>query len=445
MGRSAKTIATCQPWVLVGLIGMLAAATSSGLKPWAAAIAGGYLPADLAADAAAARLFVQKLSPYGPVIRDVHMDLTGLPLAATLPYFPHPPFSLIISLPLAFMSFHAGAALWFAVTMALVFTLAVLIHKAATSPNMPWLGAGPICLLLCAWPPVLYNLEKGQWSVLVAVLLALAWHAVRRGEVRNGALLAALAASVKVFPVVLGAYFLVRSVRAAGWFVATGIVLAAVPLLWIGFASLPAFIHESRMNLPYWESFPLVMFSIHGAITRALVGGQWAHPFLHAPFFARLLEAAVAAAILGIALWTTLRARRGTSITRLLHGLAGHAAVAESSRAWTQRCASGIANCGARPNDRDQPNWHRWAWAVAVILVSIPNQTVWRYASPPTGALEGLPLPRCPVGHAAPVRARRIADSPSLSQRPIGSRSSGKLRISPAAPFTARSRSVGAS
>ena len=120
-----------------------------------------------------------EVSPYGPVIRDVHTDLTGLPLAATLPYFPTRRSHSIISLPLAFLSFHAGAALWFAVTMALVFTLAVLIHKAAT---MPWLGAGPICLLLCAWPPVLYNLEKGQWSVLVAVLLALAWHAVRRGE-----------------------------------------------------------------------------------------------------------------------------------------------------------------------------------------------------------------------------------------------------------------------
>ena len=81
---------------------------------------------------------------------------------------------------------------------------------------------------------------------------------------------------------------------------------------------LPAFIHESRMNLPYWESFPLVMFSIHGAITRALVGGQWAHPFLHAPFFARLLERAVAAAILAA---SPCGPRYGpgvaTSITRL--------------------------------------------------------------------------------------------------------------------------------
>src|SRR5215210_5357639 len=81
VGRSAKAVTSrpARTWLLAGVLGMLGVALSSGLKPWAAAIAGAVVPADLAADVAAAHLFVQGISPYGSVIRPVHEALTGLP------------------------------------------------------------------------------------------------------------------------------------------------------------------------------------------------------------------------------------------------------------------------------------------------------------------------------------------------------------------------------
>jgi hypothetical protein len=438
MGRPQKTVNSRPLWITVGLLGMLGVALSSGFKPWGAALAGAVLPADLAADAAAAHLFIQRISPYGPAIRAAHMDLTGLPFVATLPYFPHPPFSLIISLPLAFVSFHVGAALWFGFTMALLFALAVLLHKSGPADASVGIGVGPMWLLLFAWPPVLYNLEKGQWSILVAVLLALGWRAVHRGHLRSGVLWAATAASVKVFPAVLGVYFLLRSIRAAGWFVATGILLSAVPLVWIGFDSFPAFIHESRQNLPYWESFPLVMFSIHGAITRALVGGQWAQPFVYAPLFARLIETVLLAGLLGVAIWTTLQARRGTVdhslallvwlvLLPLLNPIAlGHNGVLLALPLVV--LARTLTIVGQQ--------WHRRAWAAALILVSVPNQTVWRFAQPPAGAIEGFAIAALPAWGTLLlfVVAVSVAHMPQRHDRSI--EASGKILTSPPVSIT---------
>ena len=422
-GADKVALASVPPWVRVALVGMVCIALSSGLEPWAAAIAGALFPADLAADAAASRLFVQRISPYGPVIRQAHVELTGLPFAATLPYFPHPPFSLIVGLPMAFLSFQAAAVLWFAVSMGLVFALAVLLHKAGqVGPGGGTIDVAHLWLLLLAWPPVLYNLEKGQWSILLAVLLAVSWRAVALGDMRKGAVWAGVAASVKVFPVVLGGYFLVRSFRAAKWFVATGLVLLAVPLLWIGPESFAAFVSESRLNLPYWESFPLVMFSIHGAITRALVGGQWAEPFVYAPVAAKVIESCLLAGLLGLAIWTAVQARRG----RADHSLAfvtwlvllpmvnplglGHNGVL---LALPIVVLGRILTAAGR-------EWHRWGWAVAVVLVSLPKQTVWRFAGPPVGSLEGLAIAALPtwgvlllfliavaVAHATPAAAGR--------------------------------------
>ena len=79
---------------------------------------------------------------------------------------------------------------------------------------------------------------------------------------------------------------------------------------------------------------------------------------------------------------------------------------------WTQRCDSGIANCGSGPTiAATSRTWHRWAWAVAVILISIPHQTVW-LSLPADGKSGRAAYCRVThVGRPAAVRARRIADS----------------------------------
>jgi hypothetical protein len=425
--------------VLTALLVMLGVALSSGITPWAAAVAGAFRPADLAADAAAAHLFVERINPYGPVIRTVHVQITGLPFTSTLPYFPHPPFSLLIGAPMGFLSFRTAAILWFGVTMALIFALAVLIQKAAAAvaADTRTISVGQLWLLLLAWPPVLYNLEKGQWSVLIAVLLALAWRAVTRGDVKAGAVWAGIAASVKIFPVVLGGYFLIRSARATKWFVATGIVLGSIPLLWIRLESLPDFLRESRLNLPYWETFPLVMFSVHGALARALVGGKWAQPFVHAPLLARTVAAVIILSLSALVIRATVQAKRGTidhwrallawwMLLPILNPLSmGHNGVLLALPIVV--LAQALINT--------PKNWHRWAWVLGVALVSVPHQTIWRLAPLPVGPVEGLAIAALPTWGAMLLFGVAVSSAYSVPV-PLGGgvAESAKLCVSPASP-----------
>ena len=384
-----------QSWLRVAMLGLLCVALSSGLRPWIEAVKGAFMPADIAQDIAAAKMFVEGVNPYGPAIRERHAPLIGLPLAATFPHFPHPPFSLIVSLPLAFTTFPAGAALWFGFTLALVFLLAVLL-EASSARTIGWWR---FMLLLLIWPPVLYNIEKGQWSVLLAVLLALAWRSVQRGDVRGAAVWGSVAAAVKVFPVVLGAYFLLRSRRAAVLFAATGALLTALPLAWIGIDAFPAFVRESRSNMAQWDSYPLVMFSIHGAITRLFVGGRWAVPIVHAPLTAMILESAVLLTILGLAVWVTILANRRQAepvlafcawviLLPLINPQSlGHNGVL---LALPVVYLFNLFSEGGR-------KWYGWAWAAAVVLISIPKQTVWRLATPPVSPVEGLAVASLPT------------------------------------------------
>lgn len=173
---------------------------------------GAFVPPDIAQDVAAARLFANKANPYGPAIREMHARVVPLPVNETFPYFPHPPFSLLVGWPFAYVSFQAAAMMWFSFSLALLFLLAALLAESladsnSNAPEGPRMRSVVILfVLLLAWPPVLYNLEKGQWSILLTVLVALGWRALSRGRLRQAGTWIGLAASVKVFPVLLGGY-----------------------------------------------------------------------------------------------------------------------------------------------------------------------------------------------------------------------------------------------
>jgi hypothetical protein len=388
-------------WGRIALVLAAVAALSSGWRPWIDAAGGAFVPADIAQDAAAARLFVQCVNPYSAAIRSAHADVTGLPWDGTFPYFPHPPFSLIVSWPLAYVSYPTAAAIWFAFTIALVVLLAALLADEFEASGGGAHSGGQrvsLGLALLAWPPVLYNLEKGQWSLILTVLVALGWRSIRHGDLRRGAAWIATAASVKVFPVVLGLYFLVRSRTALAVFVATGLLLTVLPLWCIGLSSFFAFLQQSQLNLPYWETFPSVTLSVHGAIARLFIGGQWAVPLVHAPILARVLDAIVLLPLLGLAILTTIRA----SGPRQQH-LAFAAWVALLPVLNPQSLGHNAILLIIplvlvyRQLVNDLRGWPRALWTAALVLSSIPRQTLWSIAPPPITPLEGLIVTALPM------------------------------------------------
>lgn len=389
-------------WILGWLIVALCVALTSGLRPWVDAASGAFIPADISQDAAAARLFARGVSPYGPVIRDEHSRMLGVSPAETFPYFPHPPFSLMVSWPLAYVSYGTGAATWFAWTIAMVLLLAALlavISRGDGDGTVPLATPGRLFLLLLLWPPVLYNLEKGQWSVLLAVLVTAGYYASVRGKLNVAAVWLGAAAAVKVFPVISGVYFLLRSRRAFATFMAAGALLTGIPLLRIGFDAFYAFVGQSRLNMPVWETFPSVTFSLHGTLARLLIGGQWARPLIEAPTAARVIEVVLVAALLGVAVRITLLAAKG----RCREALAFSAWITLLPVLNPQSLGhNGVLLALpliviARVLSNASAPWHRAAWGASLALISVPKQTVWALVSSPVEPWEGLAIVALPT------------------------------------------------
>ena len=389
-------------WVVSTIVGAVLLNLTAGVQPWIDAATGAFVPADIAQDVAAARLFVRRVNPYGPVIRTAHGALLGVPADQTFPFFPHPPFSLMISWPMGYLPFRPAALAWFAGTLALLFLLAALIVELFVVRGVKVKRdrqTFAMFLLLLGWAPALYNLEKGQWSIVLAVLVALSWRGLIASRLDHASTFAAAAAAVKVFPVVLGLFFLLRSLRSCVRFVATGALLTAVPLLWIGFSAFPSFLQQSRANLPVWETFPSVTLSVHAAVTRLFVGGEYATAWVFAPLLARIVEGAVIGGLIGSAAWVTWRAAHDkaaeekafaawVTLLPILNpqSLAHNAVILALPFAYLAT--------KLKPGGRA---WQLGCWATALLLVSIPRQTLWSVAPPPIEPLEGLLVTMLPM------------------------------------------------
>ena len=388
-------------------------AMTSGARPWMDALGGAFTPPDFAQDVAAARLVTRGISPYGPEFGAEHAEVFGGEPRALgsngpigYPYFPHPPFVVVLSWPFAYLPFEAAALAWFAGSMALLFMMAFLLGEVTSSAigsapqGRPATGTGVtifLCLLL--WPPVLYNLEKGQFSIILAVLLALAWRLCAHGAFGAGATLVGIAASIKLFPLVFVWYFLSRSLRAAIALVVTAMLLTGLSVVLLGPGTFEAFLRNSYDNVKYWETWTAVTYSVHGALTRAFIGGHWAEPFVHAPALTRG-AVALSAVILSLA---ALKATYGRSWLDRNEG-ARFAAWSTAALALNPLAMGHNGVLLALPivlvaqGLRDDARlWPRVAWSLAVILVSIPRQTTFRLSPPPVGPWEGLGVVALPL------------------------------------------------
>jgi hypothetical protein len=387
-------------WLVVTAIVTLAVALSSGGEPYFNALIGAFRPVDLAGNIAASREFIAGGNPYQADFARLDAAVFGLPASEGRPFFPHPPLAVFLIAPLAVVPVPAAAAIWFALSIGLLFVLAVLLSEAVLSApaDRPSVGLAPgaivftIFLTLLVWPPVLYNLEKGQWSILLSLLVALVWRSLARGRPNEAGLTAGLAAGVKVFPALLAVYLLLRGRRPFVWFVVTSSILFLLPLALIGPAAFAGFLANSQANLAYWETWLGVTHSLYGATARALIGGRWAQPIVHTPMLARLLVGIVGLALVATAAWTTGRGqvadeREGArfasfaTLLVLLNPLAmGHNGVL---------LALPIALVG-RALVGELRFWPKAAWAAGVVLVSIPKETVFRLASIPVSPARGL-------------------------------------------------------
>ena len=405
-------------FVLAGLVAASVAALTSGWQPWFDALGGAVVPADIPQDFAAVHLVVNGVNPYGPEIRQIQAQLTGLPVERTFPYFPHPPFSVFLTFFAAFMPLKAAVLTWFVISVELAFVLAALLAETL------WADAGThdrtpltFCLFagLMMWPPVLYNLEKGQWSILLAVMISAGWLVLRRGRLAATGAWLGVAASTKIFPVLLGGYLLLRARRSLVWFAAAILVTTGIPLVVIGFESVPALLRNSRLNMEYWQVFPSVMFSLRGVFARLFIGGEWARPLFYAPLLARVLEGIAVLVLACITLRATLKDRPDASVEQ--RGAVFGAWVALLPILNPQSMGhNGVLLAlpfvlTGRALASDSRAWPKVCWALALGLVSIPRQTLLGLAPAPSGPFDAVAVLSLPLWGGLLCFAATIAAS----------------------------------
>ncbi|HEU5257535.1 MAG TPA: glycosyltransferase family 87 protein [Vicinamibacterales bacterium] len=386
-------------WVAATAALVLLVASSSGIIPWRDAVGGAFRPPDFAQDIAAARILDANGDPYAANFAATHAQVLGIASTDGYPYLPHPPLVIAVSWPFARVTFGAAALCWFAASLACAFVLAIVLiglARSHTGFHLPQLRDALLCFAgLLLWPPVLYNLEKGQFSILIAMLIALGWVCLSRRGCRAAGICMGLAAALKLFPALLGLYLLIRHRRSAMWFVGTGIVTTTLPLLWLGWRAVPEFIAQTAGNLSYWQTWPAVTYSLRGLAARLLIGSDWSIAVMHAPSAASAVVVVSSVVLIGIAVHATLKLAKRQDSDDLLFAIWSVLLLPLNPLAMGHNgvlLGLPIVLIG-RALATDPSTLVRVLWGAGCVLVSIPRQAVF----------EAAPIPVTPFGSIAIV------------------------------------------
>lgn len=153
---------------------------------------------DLCQDVASIHRALHGRNPYGLLSE-----------CGILAYSPHPPVSLLVMAPFAWLSPALAGLLWDLAGLGMVaLSLALIVRELRMDPQPARLAVG--LGLLIVWPPLLDTLLEAQMSTALLLLLTLAWLWRRRDlpELAGAAL--GLAAALRLFPALVALYLLLR-------------------------------------------------------------------------------------------------------------------------------------------------------------------------------------------------------------------------------------------
>jgi alpha-1,2-mannosyltransferase len=168
-------------------------------------------------------------------------------------YHAHPPPTRLLTLPFALAPWRQAAWLWIAASILMLAWLAISLTRIASRGAAPAPSRVALAgILLAFWPPVLHCLEKGQWSIVLAALLAAGLLALGSDRQRRAGVLFGLAAAIKLTPLVLIVPLALRFQRAARAMAATLAIAVAASLAVDGLAPWRAFLAGAGRNAAIW-------------------------------------------------------------------------------------------------------------------------------------------------------------------------------------------------
>jgi hypothetical protein len=220
--------------------------------------------------------------------------------------FKYPPVFAYLFQPFGLLEHRMGQLLWFGANLLMLGALiALCIRLSGSLLARRYWGVVGLGTLLA--PPTRLSLQLGQVSILMALLLVavglLAW---RRPALAG--LLLALTSMIKLYPALLGVYFLLRGPRRVAWWSlvwAITLVAVFIPIYGIEHYRTFAEVVILSSNHPYTAEFNLSLVAFWN---RIFTPSPYAVPLLDAPLLARGLTILSSLLALGVCLFT--RARR---------------------------------------------------------------------------------------------------------------------------------------
>ena len=345
-------------------------------------------------------------------------DLGAPPVPTVGAFYVHPPPALLPFLPLAALPYPTAVAIWQAATIGLLACLAWLLAPLAAEAGIS-LPAPLLFWLLLAWPPTLANIQVGQWSVILAVALAVGHRAWERGDRRRAGVWWGLGAALKLTPLALLPPALLRDRRAACGFAAALLALVILALPVAGFEGWQAFAAAAGPNATGYQTWTHNSLSINGLVARLLEGGAYARPLLVAPRLARGCKLTILLALGALALRATRRAPRTRDPEGCVLALWYVLVVVANPLGWSHYALllllpAALALRAAAP--RHDAAAHGLA-ALGLLLISVPQATL-DYAAgplpaaPAAGLWLSLPLAGALLIFAAAARGARPRTDP---------------------------------
>ncbi|HEU5099359.1 MAG TPA: glycosyltransferase family 87 protein, partial [Roseiflexaceae bacterium] len=214
--------------------------------------------------------------------------------------FKYPPVFAYLFQPFGLLEHRTGQLLWFGINILMLGALIALCIRMSSSAvaQRYW---GVVVLGTVLAPPTRLSLQLGQVSILMALLLVGCGLLARRRPAIAGLLLT-LASIIKLYPALLGVYFLLRGPRRVAWWsLAWVIALVAVFLPVYGVQHYRTFAEVVILssNHPYTAEFNLSLVAYWDRIFRP---SPYAVPLLNAPLIARALTILSSLLVLGICL-----------------------------------------------------------------------------------------------------------------------------------------------
>lgn len=217
-------------------------------------------------------------------------------------YYYLPTFIYLIQ-PVGLIEQVSGRMLWFWLNCAaLAGYIALCIYISCSMlARRYW---GPVVLAMCMAPPTRLNLQLGQISIMLGLMLVVSLSLAQRRPAISGLLLA-LSSLFRIFPALLGIFFLIQRLRKMiVWTIIWGLLLIGIPVLLYGAGAYQNF-WQHVMHSPDYPFAAGHNISFTGFFRRMFEISPYGIPVAHMPVVAKGLVVCASLIVLGVCLWVT--------------------------------------------------------------------------------------------------------------------------------------------